>query len=51
MLPVEKKADWSRKRKKREGRKSERVRGRYFVVVGVDAAGGFSLWDSVEERS
>lgn len=28
MLPVEKKADWTRKKKKRAGRKSARVRGR-----------------------
>ena len=34
MLPVEKKADWSRKRKKRAGRRSARVSGRYLDFGG-----------------
>ena len=55
ILPVEKKAAWMRKRKKRAIRQSERVRGRYGEIVellaGLGVGGGSGEEVSVVDLS
>ena len=46
MLPVEKKADWRRKKKNREMRTSLRVRGRYWCS-GLEARASVVVVDEL----